>query len=91
MTKIEELRTLESRQVELLATMQKSDAHALKCTKLGLNFAETYPNDEAEYIAAREEFNSNEASIVLLKQEIADEEAANAENAPHEELPKEEE
>ena len=91
MTKIEELRALESRQVELLATMQKSDAHALKCTKLGLDFATTYPEDEAEYSAAREEFNSNEEAIAALKQEIADEEVANAENAPHEELPKEEE
>ena len=75
MSKIEQLRQLESEQVNLLATMQKSDAHALKCTKLGLNFAETYPDDEAEYIAARETYNTNEVVIEELRLEIEEEEA----------------
>lgn len=75
MSKIEQLRQLESEQVSLLATMQKSDAHALKCTKLGLNFAENYPDDEEEYIAARDTYNTNEVAIEELRREIEEEEA----------------
>ena len=39
----EEINALERRQLELRATMQKSDEHALKCAKSGLDFRETYP------------------------------------------------
>ena len=71
MEKQEQLNALESRQLELQATMAKSDAHAAKCTKLGLPFGETYPDDLAEYEAAREEYNLNESRITELKAEIA--------------------
>lgn len=63
---------LESENLGLLATMKKSDAHAEKCSKLGLSFAETYPEDLAEYRAANAKYNENEAAIENLKQELAD-------------------
>lgn len=74
MSKIEQLRQLESEQVALLATMQKSDAHALKCTKLGLSFAEEYPEEVAEYAEVREEYNFNQERIEAIQSEIAREE-----------------
>ena len=66
---------LESRQLELLAIMTSSDAHAAKCAKLGLSFGAVYPDELAEYQAAREEFNENEATIASLKEELASAEA----------------
>lgn len=84
MEKQEQLNALESRQLELQATMAKSDAHAAKCTKLGLPFGETYPDDLAEYEAAREEYNLNESRITALKAEIA----AEPEPAPAEPVEK---
>lgn len=64
--KDELLRQLNERQLQLAATMSQSDAHASKCIKLGLNFAETYPNDYAAYTAAREEYNANEDEITRI-------------------------
>ena len=48
----EELNKLQSRQLELLALMGKSDAHAAKCAKLGVKFSDEYPDDLEEYEAA---------------------------------------
>ena len=48
MTQIEKdelLRQIQEQQTELLATMAKSDAHASKCAKLSLTFAEEYPEE----------------------------------------------
>ncbi len=69
---------LESENLGHLATMAKSDAHAAKCSKLGVSFAETYPEDLAEYRNASELYNENEKSIEALKKELDDlpEEAA---------------
>ena len=69
----EELNQLQSRQLELLAIMGKSDAHAAKCAKLDLDFKTTYPDDLAEYEVANAEYNSNESEIAAIKAEIADE------------------
>lgn len=74
MEKTVQLRELESRQVELLSVMQSSDAHALKCNKLGLSFAEEYPKEAAEYAEAREEYNLNQERIEAIQSEIAREE-----------------
>ena len=57
---------MEGRQNELLTIMGNSDAHAAKCTKLGLNFAETYPEDYAVYTDARAEYNENEHRLATL-------------------------
>lgn len=66
MTKQEQISALESRQLELQAIMQKSDAHAVKCIKLGIKFSANYPDDLTEYRAAREEYNQNEEALAAL-------------------------
>lgn len=71
----EEINALERRQLELRATMQKSDEHALKCAKSGLNFQETYPEDWTAYEAAREEYNTNETALAELYLRLESEEA----------------
>ena len=63
---------LESENLGHLATMAKSDAHAAKCSKLGLSFAETYPADLAEYNDAVDKFHANEQALEALKAELAD-------------------
>ena len=73
MTNEENLSRLQARQLELLALMGKSDAHAAKCAKLGVKFSDEYPDDLAEYEAENAEYNSNEVTIAELKAEIADE------------------
>lgn len=75
MSKKEQLNELQARQVELLAIAKKSDAHAAKCTKRGLMFEDTYPNDYTEYTEAMSEYNENKVTIADLVQEIAEEEA----------------
>ena len=72
----EEINALERRQLELRATMQKSDEHALKCAKSGLDFQKAYPGDWKEYELAREEYNENEAALVELYEQLAAEEAS---------------
>lgn len=62
---------LESENLGHLATMAKSDAHAAKCSKLGVSFGEMYPDELAEYRNASETYNTNEAEIDRLKDELA--------------------
>ena len=69
----EELNKLQSRQLELLALMGKSDAHAAKCAKLGVKFSDKYPNDLKEYEAENAEYNSNESAITALEEDIKSE------------------
>ena len=71
----EEINALERRQLELRATMQKSDEHALKCSKSGLNFQETYPEDWISYETARKEYNENETALAELYVQMDAEEA----------------
>lgn len=71
----EEINALERRQLELRATMQKSDEHALKCAKSGLDFRETYQEDWTAYEAAREEYNRNETELAALYLRLESEEA----------------
>lgn len=66
MNTIDRINALERRQLELRATMAKSDEHALKCAKSGLNFQETYPDDWTAYEAARQEYNGNEKELAGL-------------------------
>ena len=70
MNTLEQINALEHRQHELKATMQKSDEHALKCAKSGLNFKKTYPEDWAAYEAAREEYNENETALAALYEQL---------------------
>lgn len=62
----QQINQLQSRQLELLAIMTRSDDHATKCIKTGLPFQETYPQDFDDYQAANEEYNANEATLETL-------------------------
>lgn len=73
MTNEENLSRLQSRQLELLALMGKSDTHAAKCAKLGVKFSDEYPNELKEYEAANAEYNSNESAITALEEDIKSE------------------
>lgn len=79
-----EINALEHRQLELRATMQKSDEHALKCSKSGLSFKETYPDDWTSYEAAREEYNTNEVTLANLYLLLESEEKEQETNAQEE-------
>ena len=62
----QQIKILEIRQLELQAIMASSDARASKCTKNGVSFREVYHTEYADYIAANQEYNANEAEIARL-------------------------
>ena len=43
--KEERMARIQERLLELASIMSKSDAHASKCTKLGVSFKDMYPNE----------------------------------------------
>ena len=61
------LRQANEQQLNLLSVMVKSDAHASKCAKLGLVFAEEYPDEYDEYCSARLQYNENQDRIAELE------------------------
>lgn len=61
------LRQANEQQLNLLSVMAKSDAHASKCAKLGLVFADEYPDEYEEYCSAREQYNANQERIAELE------------------------
>ena len=71
---MEQINEKERRQLELRATMQRSDEHALKCFKSGLDFKTTYPQDWQAYEAARQEYNENELVLAELYEQWEKEE-----------------
>lgn len=68
----EQIAAYQARQHELMTVMRKSDSHAAKCMKLGLKFDEQYPEEFAEYEAARVEYNANEAKLEQLQADLRD-------------------
>ena len=79
--KEERIARIQERMLELASVMSKSDAHASKCTKLGISFKDTYPNEYNEYTQAREDYNQLENEIITLEsveveEEIVDEQQA---------------
>ena len=68
------LRKVNEQQLNLLSVMAKSDAHASKCTKLGLVFADEYPDEYDEYCSAREKYNANQERIAELESACIEEE-----------------
>lgn len=72
----EQINALEHDQHEQRAIMRRSDEHALKCAKSGLDFQKTYPDDWAAYEAARMKYNENETALAGLYSQLAAEEAA---------------
>ena len=79
--KEEKMAHIQERLLELASIMSKSDAHASKCTKLGISFKDTYPDEYNEYVKAREDYNNLEKDLVTLEsveveEEIIDEQRA---------------
>ena len=79
--KEERMARIQEHLLELASIMSKSDAHASKCTKLGISFKDEYPNEYKEYTQAREEYNSLENELAALEsveveEEIIDEQQA---------------
>ena len=68
------LRQANEQQLNLLSVMEKSDAHASKCAKLGLVFADEYPYEYEEYCNAREQYNDNQERITELESACIEEE-----------------
>lgn len=68
------LRQANEQQLNLLSVMAKSDAHASKCAKLGLVFADEYPEEYQEYCSAREQYNTNQERIAELEASFIEEE-----------------
>ena len=72
--KEERIARIQEQLLELASIMSKSDAHASKCTKLGISFKDTYPNEYNEYTQAREDYNNLESEIITLESvEVEDE------------------
>ena len=70
------INALESQLLSLAATMQESDAHALKCFKMGLDFEKEYPEEHKAYTAARTQYNEVESQLnELCKAEVEEPEA----------------
>ena len=69
------LQRIAERKMALLATMAESDAHAAKCTKMGLVFKDEYPEESKEYEATRNEYNTLEAEAsIIATAEVEDDE-----------------
>lgn len=65
-----EIERLESRKLACASEMSASDAYASKCSKLGISFAETYPDELERYRAANAEYNECDARIQELKSQL---------------------
>ena len=72
--KIEKYNALTAELLRLQSIMRESDAHAVKCQKLNLNFAKTYPDDFKQYEQAREEYNKVEQELIELEKIEVEEE-----------------
>ena len=72
----ERINVLEHDQHEQRAIMRRSDEHALKCAKSGLDFQETYPDDWEAYETARVKYNENETALAELYTQLEAEETA---------------
>ena len=70
----ERMARIQERLFELASIMSKSDAHASKCTKLGISYIDNYPNEYKEYIKAREDYNQYEKDLVTLESVEVEEE-----------------
>ena len=72
--KEERMARIKERLFELASIMSKSDAHASKCTKLGVSYKDNYPNEYDEYTQAREDYNQLEKELVALESVEVEEE-----------------
>lgn len=67
--KEERLNTAYSQLLEIKSRISKSDEHAIKCAKLGLSFAELYPDEATEYQQAIAAYNAKEVEIANIQAE----------------------
>ena len=72
--KEERMARIKERLLELASIMSKSDAHASKCTKLGISYKDNYPNEYDEYTQVREDYNKLEKELVALESVEVEEE-----------------
>ena len=72
--KEERMAHIQERLLELASVMSKSDAHASKCTKLGISYKDNYPNEYKEYTQAREDYNQLEKDLFALENVEVEEE-----------------
>ena len=72
--KEERMARIQERLFELASIMSKSDAHASKCTKLGISYKDNYPNEYNEYTQAREDYNQLEKDLATLESVEVEEE-----------------
>ena len=79
--KEERLARIQEQLLELASIMSKSDAHASKCTKLGVSFKDMYPNEYNEYTQAREDYNQLEKDLTALENEEVEEEIIDEQQA----------
>lgn len=70
-----QLNIIESKILECLEIMKRTDERALKCFKLGLDFRTTYPEEYELYINAREKYNELEIKRDEIKRLIEEENA----------------
>lgn len=69
----EKINELQSRQLELRSIMASSDERAAKCFKMGTSFKDEYPEDWATYVAANNEYNENEQTLIGLQESLSEE------------------
>ena len=72
--KEERMTRIQEQLLKLASIMSKSDAHASKCTKLGISFKDTYPDEYNEYVKAREDYNKLEKDLATLESVEVEEE-----------------
>nr|DAW64009.1 MAG TPA: hypothetical protein [Caudoviricetes sp.] len=65
--KMEKYNALTAELLKQQGIMRKSDAHAIKCQKLGLDFKQVYPDEFITYYNAREAYNKAEQELAELK------------------------
>lgn len=68
MGKTQKRNALAAELLRLQGIMRDSDAHAMKCQKLGIAFSETYPDEYEAYVQARDAYNATEQEMSELEQ-----------------------
>lgn len=78
--KIEKHNALTAKLLKLQSIMRESDAHAVKCQKLNLDFSKTYPDDFKRYEEVREKYNKVEQELIELEKIKVEEEVHHEED-----------
>lgn len=65
--KMEKYNALTAELLKQQSIMRKSDVHAIKCQKLGLDFKQVYQDEFTIYYNAREAYNKAEQELAELE------------------------